>query len=405
MKLLLSLLIAIILGTLLSLYVKDDAGYVLMSFGQWSIETSLVLFAIILIVCGVVLQAILKYSYSFLSSPKRFKQWRHLKKEHAANSAIQKALLAQAEGNWKSAEKSLLTYVKDSDAPSANYLNAARAAQAQGNLSKRNQYLQLANDNSKGNDFSIKLTTAELFMSNQELEAAKELLQTLYREAPKNSRALELLYITYKRLNDWQSITEILPDIRSKKIFPLKQQNEIEYQVVENLLSSLSSSDDMITLHNTWHRIPKSLQHNQNLIALYARQLLARKKTEGLDKLLSDAIRRNWNNELVYLFGLTPSEHTNKQLEMGENWLRQHKNNATLLLTLGRLCMRLKLWGKARAYFESSLQLKPHMETYHALAQLLDILGEHDTATSYYRKGMDMLKIDEINTNCSYNFT
>ena len=59
-----------------------------------------------------------------------------------------------------------------------------------------------------------------------------------------------------------------------------------------------------------------------------------------------------------------------------------------LLLTLGRLCVRNRLWGKARIYFESSIGVEPRAETYFELANLLDELGEFGPAREQYRTGL-----------------
>ena len=43
------------------------------------------------------------------------------------------------------------------------------------------------------------------------------------------------------------------------------------------------------------------------------------------------------------------------QIEKCEAWLREHPNDAELALTLGVLCLRQKLWGKAQRYLEQAL--------------------------------------------------
>ena len=78
-----------------------------------------------------------------------------------------------------------------------------------------------------------------------------------------------------------------------------------------------------------------------------------------------------------------------KQLERAETWLKKHPNQPELLLTLGRLCLRNQLWGKAQSYLEASLGVAASAETCQVLGSLLEQLGENKTALEHYRQGLE----------------
>ena len=61
-----------------------------------------------------------------------------------------------------------------------------------------------------------------------------------------------------------------------------------------------------------------------------------------------------------------------------------------MLLALGRLSARDKLWGKARDYFESSYRLERSAEVCAELGRLLNALGEPKVAAAYYREGLEL---------------
>ena len=46
-------------------------------------------------------------------------------------------------------------------------------------------------------------------------------------------------------------------------------------------------------------------------------------------------------------------------IERAESWLKQHPDDAALLLTLGRLCAQQELWGKAQSYLDASIAVEP----------------------------------------------
>jgi HemY protein len=61
-----------------------------------------------------------------------------------------------------------------------------------------------------------------------------------------------------------------------------------------------------------------------------------------------------------------------------------------LLLTLARLCLQAKLWGKARSYLEESIAILPKVAAYQELGLLLEQLGEPDKALECFRTGLGL---------------
>jgi HemY protein len=80
------------------------------------------------------------------------------------------------------------------------------------------------------------------------------------------------------------------------------------------------------------------------------------------------------------------------QLGHAEKWLSDYGSSHILLLALGRICIRLKLWGKAQSYLEASVGSKATPQNCMVLADLLgrDELGEKDKAFKYYRRGLEL---------------
>jgi HemY protein len=77
-----------------------------------------------------------------------------------------------------------------------------------------------------------------------------------------------------------------------------------------------------------------------------------------------------------------------RQLAQAESWLAAHPEDPQLLLCLGRLAARDKLWGKSRDYFERSYRLQRSPEICAELGRLLSALGEAGIAAAYFREGL-----------------
>jgi HemY protein len=98
------------------------------------------------------------------------------------------------------------------------------------------------------------------------------------------------------------------------------------------------------------------------------------------EKLLRELLDRTWDEEAVTLYGEIETPEPLDMLTVAERWLRNHGDDAALLLTCARLCIRAELYGKARSYLEASLAIKPRLESYLVLASLADQLGDRDRA-------------------------
>ena len=105
---------------------------------------------------------------------------------------------------------------------------------------------------------------------------------------------------------------------------------------------------------------------------------------------IESALAENWNPELVLLYGESAGDDAIVRIERAEAWLKARPQEVELLLTLGRLCLRRELWGKARSYLEASLALHPGREAHVALAQLCDRIGLGEEASRHFRAAAQM---------------
>jgi HemY protein len=75
-------------------------------------------------------------------------------------------------------------------------------------------------------------------------------------------------------------------------------------------------------------------------------------------------------------------------LERAEAWLRKRPDDAELLASCARLCLRAELIGKARSYLEASIARRPSQENSLILADLLEQMGEHARAADCLRQSV-----------------
>jgi len=92
-----------------------------------------------------------------------------------------------------------------------------------------------------------------------------------------------------------------------------------------------------------------------------------------------------WQPELLAIYGRLSDGELTARIAKAEAWLRRHPDDALLLMALGRMCQRQRLWGKAQSYLEASLSVEVTQEAHLELARLFDQLGKSEEANKHYR--------------------
>ena len=375
---------ALLVAVGVALLALPDPGYVLIAYGDWSLETTLLVMLVVL--AGLYLA--LRFLAGLRRLPRRLGQWRRLRRERRARNALNRGLIELAEGQWAAAEKRLVRHAATSDNTLITYLAAARAAQRQGAHDRRDQYLRLAHGSMPEADVAVGLSQAELQMAHGQMEQALATLRHLREIAPRHGYVLKMLMKLYHRLHDWQNLRDLLPELRRRKVIDGEEERRLSLEIHQALLEQAARRGDLESLHEVWNSLPRNLAQDESLLVSYVTRLQAHGEVDEAQGLLRAAIRRGWSQRLVYLYGQLEGGDTGRRLDEAEHWLRDHEKDPVLLLTLGRLCLANRLWGKARAYLEASVQLAPTVETCQTLGALLEQLEEPGKAMACYRQGM-----------------
>jgi len=396
-KALLVALLALAASVGLALFLREDVGYVMISYSHWTIEVSLALFIVLDFALFAALYLALRSFFGVRSVPRRLHNWKNNRLMSKAQVAMTQGYIELAEGNWKQAEKHLLSHVHESKTPLVNYLAAARAAQQQGAIERRDEYIQQAHQIMPTADLAIGLTHAELQLANNQTEEALATLEQLRKERPKHPHLLKLLAKLYETIENWGDLQQILPELKKQKLVAPEKLSQLETKVHAGIMFKLGQEGEVSRLTGYWRTLPGALRSNTNLMEAYAHALLETHDIETAAIVFAALLPKAWNSELVLFYGNLKTSDNAKQLTTAEGWLTTHQTDADLLLTVARLSMRNKLWGKARSYLESSINLRPHPDAYNELGKLLEQMEETDMAMSCYRSGLAMIANDDIN--------
>ncbi len=395
MKILALILVILLSSVSIALIVLRDPGYILIAYGLWTVESTLALFALFVLL----LLAVLYFSIYFIIHLWRFPS--HLKttveqqKKQLARRKYIRGLMALAEGRWTESEKYLLSSVDNFEHPLLSYLSAAKAAQQQNNHEKRDQYLRQALKSMPAAEVAVGLTQAELQLEHQQLEQALATLMHLRSIAPRHTYVLKLLKELYSRLYDWQHLKDLLLTLVKQNIIEQEEAKQLEVIIYTQLLKQCIDCQQIDRLIKTWEEVPEYLQQQEHLLLTYTIQLHNCSYDHIAEPLIADYLQQQWSEKLVYVYGFLHGPDLAKQLTQAEEWLQNQPRNAILLLTLGRLCIQQNLLEKAHDYLEASIEALPRAEAYRELGNLLERLNQTELAMEYYRKGL-LLATKEI---------
>lgn len=388
MRSLIAAFLALLAAVVVTLWIKQDNGYVLIGYGAWTVEGSLALFTLAGVVLFLVLHLAIRVVSRLWRMPERVAEWRSKRRSQRARHSLTRGLVELAEGRWKVAERHLTRRAELSETPLLNYLAAARAAQLQGEHSRRDDYLHLAHESMPSADVAVGLTQAELQLAHQQYEQALATLMHVRSLSPKHNYVLKLLKKLYENLAEWKKLEEMLPDLRRRKVIGDKEYQELEARVCRERLKQ--ESGNVQSLVQYWQTVPRELRQEQTMLIDYARTMIGLGAGPRVEPLIAAYLQKSWNADLVVLYGRIELNDPSHQLAVGEGWLKAHPEDAILLLTLARLSLQNKLWGKARSYLEASIAISPSPESYQQLGLLLERMGETDKAMRCFRAGLGL---------------
>lgn len=368
----------------------NDPGYVLMGFSHWSLETSLVVFAVAQIITFFILYFLFRLLGGLLRLPGKLKNKGKNIKFNRSQDALISGLVDSAEGNWEKAEKVLIKHASNSGAPLLHYLTAARAAQSRGALEKRDEYLRKATEQSGGADIAVGLTQAELHLSSNQFDQALESLTKLQSIDSGHASVLKLLHQTYQKIGDWESIRTLIPSLHKNKILMEAEVKLLESETYSKLLKQAAETGNAAEIQKLWGEIPEHVQAIQGIEIIYFAAMIESRAGAKIEQELVASIIKKWDETLLVLFGNIRTENVQIQLQTAEQWLSIHSGSAVLLRVLGKISSKCKEMEKAEQYLTKSIGIEPTVAAYQILGDVLTKKGDANNASENYRKGLEL---------------
>jgi len=396
------LIIVVALWVTFYLGFPADPGYLLIAFRNYTFETSLFTLVVTLVAIYLLFR-LLVIIFRWVNPAKLVRAGIAINEKRKARerSKTMEGMLYLIRGNWQSSYKLLKKSMSDQDATVINYLAAAYAAQRLDDKDSWEQCLDQAEREYPAARSTVNSLRAQLLFRSGHLEQCLAVLEQLKKSSLNDAALLLLLKEVYIRLEVWDLLKELLPSLEKNKIVDDEESAKIRMRIfVEELYvcygepQTRSDKQEVLRrLIQLWKKAPVRYKENEKVVKHYSELMIRLDDKAAASEALEKAIARNWSDVLVIFYGEHDFSASPQQLLVAESWLMERPANSNLLLSLGRICMRNELWGKAKEYYEASIKITPCAEAYGELSRLLKHLGELEASEICLKNYGDLIGV------------
>lgn len=373
----------------LTLAAKPNAGYVLLVYPPYRIELSFNFFLVLTFTFIFVMYGLIRLTASMIALPEKSREY-HLKRTRERNRSVMlDGLVSYFEGRYAKAEKAAALALEAKESPALNAVVAARAAHELRSYDRRDGYLAKAEELEPERKTLRLMTGAELLIEERRYNEALSILKQL-KEGRQHTAALRLELKVQQHLKDWDAVLDLAAQLDTRNAFDAVYSEQLKRHArIEKLKRKVGDGRDRFLAY--WQKMPESERKDGRIASIAAQTLISFNECAAAQKIIEESLESQWNSHLVAIYAECPEPDTVKRIERAEIWLKQHDDDAVLLLTLGRLCMHQKLWGKAKSYLDASLSVHPSAAAHLTQARLAEAMHNPEEAESHYRLAQELI--------------
>lgn len=388
MKKFIVIMLILILAIALGVVAFKYPGYMLLAVGPWRIESTLWVGLLCLLFGILALQISWRLLRATCRLGQRWQHWTQQRKQQQSQALSKQAMCDLAEGRFEQAEKKWLKAAPHSHTPLVAYCQAAKAAQQQSAFDRRDHHLAQAQKGIPDARLAIGLYQAQLQHEAACYQEAIATLKQLAQSSPNHPQLLRQLLACYQQQQDHDAITELLPTLAKTKSHDKQALIKLTSHNMQHRLQQLIHHGDPTTVRACWQKMTKQDQSYTTNTVNYCRFLMDTGDHGEAESLLSRQLKKHWDPALLGCYGALAPPHASKALQHAEPWLKNHPSDADLLQCLGQLAATLTLWGKAKEYYQQSLQLQASPDKHFALAAIYQKCNETSKAQEHMSAGL-----------------
>ena len=370
---------------------RFNPGNVVLFYPPHRIDLSLNLFCVLMLALFALLYVMIRAVRATVKMPAKVAAYRQHKREREANKGLREALKALFEGRFGHAEKAALRASELPENAGVAALIGARAAHRMRQSTRRDQWLGTLTSDSTMKTARL-MTMTELLVDEHQPEAALDAVRELNASGTRHIHALQWSLKAEQQAKNWPEVLRLVRLLDKHRALHPALSSRLRELAYDDLLSD--KSHDAESLLRVWATVPTADRIKPFVACRAATALNARGLHDEARRVAEESLAADWNDRVVrtYREAAAPagSAALLTQIEYCERWLQSRPTDAELALTLGALCLKQKLWGKAQRHLEQALSdatdARMVRDAHLKLAQLHEALGQPEEAANHYRQ-------------------
>ena len=349
--------------------IEDLNGYVLLEFFQYSLETS-----VPVLILGMLLAYVLMRILALIwRSPRIIREMLANRSAKRTQRLLNDSLILLSKGDMRRAKKKLKSASSTSYPVLQTFLLNIEMCIDSGDIAESHKWVETASSKLPEVKDYIYTFASNLLIDGEYFIDARSYVDELITSNPKNATANQLLFKILKGTRDY--------DLILRKIFEFSSYvNDDELaQAIHSLVKDAIKHQKPTNI--IFERIPRSIETHPMVVTSKIESWINNKEYLKAETELRKQIPNNWNKELILLYAELGEEKVNELSERADKWLEERPKDANLWLVASRLAQKDGLWSKAQQCIERSIEISPASETYTELALILSELGEKEQAS------------------------
>lgn len=375
------LLLVIILGFIAGPLLSGQTGYVLIAVAGYTIETSVVVFVLALLVFFLLLWLV-DWVIRKLSSGARFSlDWSRKRKLRKADELLTGSLENILTANYEVAQQNAEDAANYHPSKRQPLLVAAIAAELQNDTSAKHTLITQAAELDEGESLVKEVTDAQREAPDTAVKHLRELLTKHPQHAGIKRIAAQIFY----QYDAGLSLFELLPDLDKYQLVPAEQllvYKAFAYQYYFNQAHTTEA------LHQRWKDLDKRRRQHSTARLCYASALQQKGHYEFAEKVLLKGLRK----ELI-----TPSHLVRCHVPLSwqqqpqlytytQDYVKHSPNHVDAMTLLANMAIQQGDYDLALNAARAAIQLQPSPEHYRLLGDAYLADGQTQPALDAYRQ-------------------
>ncbi|MDP2559554.1 heme biosynthesis HemY N-terminal domain-containing protein [Psychrobium sp. 1_MG-2023] len=381
---LLILALIIFAGLFVGPLLMDQKGYVLIAVNDWTIESSVVVMVMLILVFYALLQFAEWALVNTLTLWGRTRHWFGWRRHRIAREKTFTSVLELASGQYLAAEKNSTRHVRFSEQPLLNYLTAAKAAQQLGKLEQRDQYLAAAADIDSEN-LALNTTRLQLQIEEGGFDAAYDWLQDQPSQVLQQPEIMRLSYKVYEHCEKWNTLLAMLDKLKKLQVIEAEVVEQLRIKCYQGLLKQ-ASQQGLEALQASFKSVPRKLRNEQAVFGRYALLMVDLGDYESVEKDLFKRLTQDTSEDLLNVINAVDGDHVEACKDKLLKLAQRENKDALLATATGQLMVKAKDWEQAVYWLEHAVKLTPSATLYNQLAAAQLELGKETDALASFKE-------------------